>query len=207
VIDPYHVNRYHGNAESLNYPHSASITVIYQLPFFQKSGNLLEKTALGGWSIDDITTLRSGTSLSPGLSETDQGLAARPDQLAGTTTNGPKTWKTGSTQQWFNTSAFACPGSTTAGPCGTAPAAGWGYYGNAQTGIIRGPGQELFNTALYKTFDIAEKAHLEFRAEAFNTFNHTNPQNPNTTLGNSNFGKVTAAYDPRILELALRLKF
>jgi hypothetical protein len=48
---------------------------------------------------------------------------------------------------------------------------------------------------------------LEFRAEAFNTFNHTNPGNPNTTLGNANYGKVTSAADPRILELALRLKF
>jgi Carboxypeptidase regulatory-like domain/TonB-dependent Receptor Plug Domain len=206
VIDPYHVGRYHGNTESLNFPHSASITVLYQLPFFAHSkgiGNI----ALGGWSFNDITTFRSGTSLSPGLSESSQGLAARPDQLAGTSTNGPKTWKNGSTQQWFNTSAFACPGSTTPGPCGAAPAAGWGFYGNAQTGIIRGPGQVVFNMALFKQFRFTESSFLEFRAEAFNTFNHTNPTNPNTTLGNSNYGKVTGALDPRILEVALRLKF
>jgi hypothetical protein len=48
---------------------------------------------------------------------------------------------------------------------------------------------------------------LEFRAESFNLFNHTNPSNPNATLGNSNYGKVTSAADPRILELALRYKF
>ncbi|MDP9052195.1 MAG: Plug and carboxypeptidase regulatory-like domain-containing protein [Acidobacteriota bacterium] len=207
VIDPYHVGRYHGNTESLNFPHSLSITLLYQLPFFRHSGNVLEKTVLGGWRFDDITTLRSGTSLSPGLSETSQGLAARPDQLAGTSTNGPKLWKTSSTAQWFNTSAFACPGSTTPGPCGTAPAAGWGFYGNAQTGIIRGPGQVLFNMALFKEFHITEKDYFEFRAEAFNTFNHTNPGNPNTQLGNANYGKVTSALDPRILEMALRFKF
>ncbi len=206
-LDPYNVNRFHGNAESMNYPQSLSITAIYQLPFFLHSGNLLEKEALGGWSIDDISTFRSGTSLSPGLGETDAGLALRPDQVPGTSTNGPKTWKNGSTQQWFNTSAFSCPGLTNGVNCGTFPAASWGLYGNAQTGIIRGPGQELFNTAVYKTFDITEKAHLEFRAEAFNVFNHTNPQNPTTTLSSSNYGKVTAAYDPRILELAARLKF
>jgi hypothetical protein len=50
-------------------------------------------------------------------------------------------------------------------------------------------------------------AHLEFRAEAFNTFNHTNPGNPNTTLSNANYGKITSAVDPRILEFAARLKF
>jgi hypothetical protein len=134
-------------------------------------------------------------------------LALRPDQVPGSTTNGPKTWKNGTSQQWFNTSAFSCPGLVNGVSCGTFPTASDGLYGNAQTGIIRGPGQELFNTALYKTFNIAEKAHLEFRAEAFNTFNHTNPNNPNTTLGNANYGKVTGAADPRILELAMRLKF
>lgn len=206
VIDPYHVGRYHGNTENLNFPHAASITLLYQLPFFAHSkgiGNI----ALGGWSFNDITTFRSGTSLSPGLSEPNQGLAARPDQLPGTSTNGPKTWKNGSTQQWFNTSAFACPGSTTPGACTTAPPAGFGFYGNAQTGIIRGPGQEVFNMALFKQFRFTESSFLEFRAEAFNTFNHTNPTNPNTTLGNANYGKVTSALDPRILEVALRLKF
>jgi hypothetical protein len=206
VIDPYHVARYHGNTESLNYPHSVAITVIYKLPLFDQR-NLLMRSALGGWSFDDITNFRSGTSLSPALSETNQGLAARPDQISGTSTNGPKTWKNGSTQQWFNTSAFACPGGTTGVACGTALPAGYGFYGNAQTGIIRGPGQEIFNMALFKQFHITEKTYFEFRAEAFNAFNHTNPGNPNTTLGNSNYGKVTSALDPRILELALRLKF
>jgi hypothetical protein len=52
-----------------------------------------------------------------------------------------------------------------------------------------------------------EKVHIEFRAEAFNTFNHTNPNNPTTTLSSTNYGKITGAADPRILELAARLKF
>jgi hypothetical protein len=61
--------------------------------------------------------------------------------------------------------------------------------------------------ALFKDFHFTEKDFVEFRAEAFNTFNHTNPGNPNTTLGNANYDKVTSAADPRILELALRVKF
>jgi hypothetical protein len=192
VVDVYNFSRYHGNTESLNYPQSLSITLLYQEPFF-RNGNQLEKLTLGGWSFNDITTFRSGTSLSPGLSESFQGLASRPDQVPGQSTNGPKTWKNGSTQQWFNTAAFVDPAH--------------GYLGDSQIGIIRGPGQELFNMALFKEFHFTEKDFLEFRAEAFNTFNHTNPSNPNTTLGNANYGKVTASADPRILELALRLKF
>ena len=193
AIDIHNFNRYHGNSAGLNFPHSLAITVIYKLPFFQNSGNLLEKGLLGGWVINDISTFRSGDSFDPGLSESFQGLSSRPDVVPGVSTNGPKTWKVGSTQQWFNLAAFQAPAH--------------GFYGNANTGLIRGPGQEIFNMALFKTFDILDKAHLEFRAEAFNAFNHTNPNNPNATLGSSSYGKVSSAADPRILELALRLKF
>ena len=215
TIDVHNFNRYHGNTVGLNYPDSMNISLLYQLPFFQHSGNMLEKQALSGWSINDITTFRSGDSLDPGLSGIGfQGNASRPDVVPGVSTNGPKAWKTttGVTQEWFNTSAFSCPGSSGANVgtnCGTMSAANgnFGLYGNAMTGIIRGPGQEIYNMALFKEFHITEANYFEFRAEAFNTFNHTNPNNPNTTLGNSNFGKVTTAADPRIIELALRYRF
>ena len=111
-------------------------------------------------------------------------------------TNGPKTWKPGTSQQWFNTAAFQVMSSSY-----------YGYYGNAQTGIIRGPGQEIYNMALFKEFRPYRESVVEFRAEAFNAFNHSNPGNPTTTVGNSNYGKITSASDPRILELALRIRF
>jgi len=202
----HNFNRYHGNTSGLNYPHSLNITLLYKLPLLDHS-NLFLKTVLGGWSFNDITTLRSGSSLDPGLTASFQGLASRPDVVPGTSTNGPKTWKNGSTQQWFNLLAFECPGSSTPGPCGTMTTPNFGHYGDAMTGIIRGPGQDIFNMALFKDFNVMERAHIEFRAEAFNAFNHTNPNNPNTTLGNSNYGKVTSAADPRIIELAAKLKF
>ena len=195
TIDVHNFNRYHGNTSGLNYPDSLNITLLYQLPFFQHSGNQLEKLTMGGWSINDITTFRSGGSMDPGLTESFPGNSSRPDVVPGVSTNGPKAWKTttGVTQQWFNTAAFVAPAH--------------GFYGNAMTGVIRGPGQEIYNMALFKEFHITEANYFEFRAEAFNAFNHTNPQNPNATLGNANYGKVTAAYDPRIMELALRYRF
>jgi hypothetical protein len=170
-----------------------AVTVLYELPFFQHSGDEAEKLTLGGWRFNVISTFRSGGSITPGLSESNQGLSARPDQAANTSTNGPKLWKNAATAQWFNTTAFKDPA--------------YGYYGNAQNGIIRGPGSEVWNLSLFKEFHFWENNMLEFRAESFNLFNHTNPSNPNATLGNSNYGKVTSAADPRILELALRYKF
>jgi len=193
VVDPYHLNRFRGNASGLNFPQSFAITVLYELTFFQHSGNLLEKEILGGWRLNDISTFRAGGSITPGITLTNGGLTSRPFVVPGQSTNGPKTWKTGSTKQWFNTAAFQNPA--------------YGYYGNAQTGIIRGPGQEIYNMAFFKEFRPYRESIVEFRAEAFNAFNHTNPGNPNTTLGNANYGKVTSSLDQRILELALRFKF
>jgi hypothetical protein len=204
VVDPYNLNRFHGN-NGLNYPQAMNITVLYELPFFQHSGNEFEKLTMGGWRINDISTFRSGGSITPGITLTNGGLTARPFVVPGVTTNGPKTWKTGSTQQWFNEAAYVNP---TVSQNGVSNATlYYGYYGNAQNGTIRGPGQEIYNLSLFKEFHITERNFFEFRAEAFNLLNHTNPQNPNTSVANANEDKITGAYDPRIMELALRFKF
>ena len=60
------------------------------------------------------------------------------------------------------------------------PAAG--YFGNAGTGNIRGPGLINFDVTLYKKFKITEKHSVEFRAEFFNVFNHTNFTTVSTSL-------------------------
>jgi len=211
VVDPYNLNRFHGN-NGLNYPQSANVTLLYELPFFQHSGNEFEKLTMGGWRLNDISTFRAGGSITPGITLTNGGLTARPFVVPGVSTNGPKTWKTsvcGSTCQWYNMAAYVDPtahiGGVAANPLNSTLY--YGYYGNAQNGTIRGPGQEIHNLSLFKEFHITERNFFEFRAEAFNLFNHTNPQNPNTSVANANQAKTTGAYDPRIMELALRYKF
>jgi hypothetical protein len=82
-----------------------------------------------------------------------------------------------------------------------------GYYGNAGTGTIRGPGLVVFDMSLYKEFHFTESNFFEFRAEAFNIFNHTNFTTISTNVGAGTYGQATAAADPRILEFALRYKF
>jgi hypothetical protein len=70
-----------------------------------------------------------------------------------------------------------------------------------------------FDMALYKDFHIRESAFFEFRAEAFNIFNHPNFGNPNASVNengsvNSSFGDITSTTtQPRILELAGRFEF
>jgi hypothetical protein len=60
---------------------------------------------------------------------------------------------------------------------------------------------------MYKDFHITEANYFEFRAEAFNVFNHTNFSGISSNYGASTFGQVTSATDPRILEMAARFHF
>jgi hypothetical protein len=63
------------------------------------------------------------------------------------------------------------------------------------------------NASLYKTFPIHERYNFQLRAEAFNIANHPNFDAVSTGLGSGNFGAVTGARDPRILEFAGKFVF
>lgn len=52
-----------------------------------------------------------------------------------------------------------------------------------------------------------EKSDILFRAEFFNAFNNVNLSNPTGTLSSTQFGKITAANQPRIMQFALKYEF
>ena len=183
--DTYHPRSGYGTS-NLNVPQVLAISHIWTLPWFQ-SATGIEGAALKGWKYSGITTIQSGFALDPGLSVAHQGLATRPDR-ASVTLAGQKT-----VRAWFNTAAFTQPA--------------YGYFGNAGTGSIQGPALVNFDMAFYKTFRIKERHSIEFRAELFNIFNHTNFSSVDTTFGSGTYGQVTGAHAPRIAEFALRYQF
>ena len=73
--------------------------------------------------------------------------------------------------------------------------------------MLRGPGAFNTNLALAKVFRLRETTELEFRADAFNLFNNVEFLNPDTNIGDLSFGQVSNTADPRILQVALHLKF
>lgn len=170
----------------VNVPQVFSFSYIYNLPWY-KGAQGWRGAALGGWRYAGMTTIQSGFSLNPGLSVPFQGLATLPNRI-GSSVTGPKT-----AQEWFNTASFAAPA--------------YGYFGTAAVGSVPGPGVVDFDMALYKDFHVTERSLFEFRAEAFNIFNHTNFHNVQTTVGATNYGQVTSALDPRIFEFSLRFQF
>jgi hypothetical protein len=85
-----------------------------------------------------------------------------------------------------------------------------GEVGNIMRRFFHGPGLDNYNMALLKDTTIAGEKKLQFRAEAFNVFNHTQFMNPSGNFNNQvqgGFGYVTAARDPRIMQIALKLLF
>lgn len=186
IVDVYHPGAYYGNS-SVNVPQVLTLGWIYNLPWYRRQSGW-RGAALGGWRYSGIFTAQSGFSLNPGLSIPRQGLAVFPDRLPGTSTQGPKT-----VQQWFNKAAFQEPAA--------------GFFGNAAPGSLTGPSVVNFDMALYKDFSIKEHQTIEFRSEFFNTFNHTNFNGIAAAFGTRNYGQVTSARDPRILEFALRYRF
>ncbi len=90
-----------------------------------------------------------------------------------------------------------------------------GQIGDAMRRSFVGPGINNFNLALLKDTKIKDTKikdtkELQFRAEAFNVFNHAQFDNPSGNFNNpgqNGFGHVTAARDPRIMQMALKLLF
>jgi hypothetical protein len=96
-------------------------------------------------------------------------------------------------------------------------------YGTLPRNLLRGPSYVNVDLAFSKTTTITERMKLEFRAEFFNLFNHANFLDPRvvnngdgtfaggasgTNINSSGkFGQITGTYDPRIIQLALRLSF
>lgn len=86
------------------------------------------------------------------------------------------------------------------------PVADAGQFGNEQRNSVDGPAFGSLDASLYKSFPLAEKTKLQFRAEAFNLTNHTNLILPVDDINSPAFGQVTEAQSPRILQFALKIQ-
>jgi hypothetical protein len=106
---------------------------------------------------------------------------------------------------WFNPNDFA-----TAATDPGAPVPPLGSFNNGtQRTICCGPGLIDWDFSVHKKIVLSEAKYLQFRAEIFNVFNHTNYSNPDGGFsdGTSSFGKISTAGDPRLLQFALKFFF
>ena len=88
-------------------------------------------------------------------------------------------------------------------------------FGSAGRNDMRRPGSFNADLSLFRHFRVTEKWQAELRAEAFNALNHpnldlffiTNSYTNNETVTSPTFGQLIHASDPRLMQLALKLKF
>jgi hypothetical protein len=173
-VDSYNLNAYRASSD-FDQRHNFTIAYVYDIPGYKGRG--VANALLGGWQWSGITLIQSGSPFS--VYNLGNGTIA-PSDNAGVANNiatgfsypdivgNPKSGTSGSPLAGFqpgfgsllyNPSAFVAPTGLT--------------FGDAGRNILRNPWRENFDMALIKHFAVSESKYFEFRAEAFNVFNHT----------------------------------
>jgi len=189
--------------------HRLSIANIYQLPIGRGravGGDMsgLVDFLLGGWQVSSLFTWQTGTPVNVGLAlngvnpATGQsysflnrnGGSLRPN-LVGSPNSGidPKEDRF----SFLSSSGFQVQPLNTPG--------------NAPRNAAWGPRYSNLDISLVKRFRVDDSRYFDFRAEAFNILNSTRFRNPDGTFGGTNFGIINDAFDPRVVQLALRFAF
>lgn len=198
VTNPYVGWRYDVGPSQFDRRNIFFTSFVYDLPFFRNSASHFVKSTVGGWEFSGVVTEESGAPINLTVSGTTAASII--------TNSGDRPNLTGSISypktagQWF-------AGNFSAPLCSTGP----DCYGNLPFDAITGPGRNNFDLSLLKNFAVTERFHMEFRAETFNTFNHTqfhgdaNNGGIGNSFGAANFGQVTSAFPGRELQLAIKL--
>lgn len=186
--------------------HMLKLNFVWDLPSVSaKWNNAFSRIVLDQWQISGITTFSSGAPLGIAATYTESlDITGSPTEGARTVLIAnpvmPKNERT--FDRNFNTQAFAPPAIGTAG--------------NAAKDLIRGPGINNWDIALFKNIPLREALRLQFRWELYNAFNHTQFSALDTTARfnygtkqqlNARFGAYTAAEEARKMQLSLRLQF
>jgi hypothetical protein len=193
-----------GCGRSLDYgPDAGDDSNVFRLSglyaFHHLPVNGITDKVANGWNLSFITNWQSGFPFTS-FAEDDNSFSAMGNDRPDITVSNISDTKLSTRRshaalinEWFNTTDFV-PNAI-------------GTYGNIGKDAMRGP--RLFTTdfALLKTGKVGERVSYEFRAEFYNAFNNVNFGAPDAGLTDSNFGQISSAGDPRILQMALKLKF
>ena len=196
--------------------HRIVLSYYWELPVPHYSG--AKGTLLNGWAISGITTFQTGfpiriQSLADNelMYSFDFELPGEPNQIAPFRTMRPQSHG----NYFFDPNSFTENASDSSEPpCTDGAAFGcydptlFGSLGNAPRTICCGPHVSQTDLALLKTIPLSETKRIDFRAEFFNLFNHTQFYTPDgNTSDGSQFGQVTQARDPRLIQFALKFFF
>jgi hypothetical protein len=200
---------------SYNQPLNDTLSIIADLPFgrgrmFGQSAPAWQQATLGGWQLSAINVVTSGLPINLTYAPTSQvvvsstsaAYSVRPNLVStAKAVYAPKSsWKKGSS---------TLTGTLVASQVSVPTASQ--YFGNSGRNSLSGPAFAQLDLALHKSLPLwSEASKLEFRVEAFNVFNSTNYQYPDSAVTDGgSFGAYSSAvvYPSRQVQLALRLAF
>jgi hypothetical protein len=170
------------------------------LPFWNHPENWYQ-SVLGGWQLNGIATLMSGTPFTvfdsndvaaQGTAPEITGFSAQRPNLVGKPNDGPHT-----VSEWLNTAAFQQ----------LDPTANAGQFGTEGRNVNVGPAYADWDFGALKNFKVAESKQFQFRAELFNVLNRTNFRLPDCDISSPTFNHILAAEAPRQVQFALKFMF
>jgi len=182
--------------------HRFVLSYQWSLPFWRQAHTWYQHV-LGDWQLNGIVTLQSGTPFTvfepadvslQGSAPEISGFSSNRPNVVGDPNSGPKT-----TQEWFNTNAFA---RITPNP--NSPVQ---QFGNEGRNTVQGPGYANWDFSAFKSVSVSEGKEFQFRAEMFNFLNHTNLRLPNSDVSSPTFGEIHTDMGPRVIQLALKFLF
>jgi hypothetical protein len=176
-------------------PHYFGASLVWDLPI--GAGRATEPHGIVGlltsdWSVATVVTLQSGVPVA----------VTQPNSLgyAGFTTQRPNlvgdpTLPAGerTPARWFNTAAFSTASQF--------------QIGTASRNPVRGPSYRDVDLAVMRLIRAGGERSVELRAEVFNLLNTANFGAPAAQHGAANFGTITTALDPRVVQLAVKFSF
>ncbi|HUY12916.1 MAG TPA: carboxypeptidase-like regulatory domain-containing protein [Terriglobia bacterium] len=224
-VETYDMNRWYGTSD-LNRAQVLNINYVYNLPFFKNSTNHFVRNVIGGWTVSGITTFFTGlpidfgcgvggfgTGIGGSVRCNSAGAVGIDKHVVNDPTFGP-------TLSWYNPALITQPLQSQL-YANNEP----GMFGYMGRNFLTGPGRNNWDMALLKDFTApwfnGEHSTIQFRWETFNTFNHTQWNGVNAgCLSTTSFGQpctgvssgallgeVNSAYDPRLVQFALKFIF
>jgi hypothetical protein len=193
----------YGNSD-FDVRHRLVVSYVYELPFgrgrhFASNATGWLNQIVGGWQVAGITTASSGNwfTITDSLGQSNSDTQSqRPDQTG-------------------NPNATPCVAGTVFNTCAFTHAAP-GSFGSAGRNTVQGPGFQIWDLSLLKSFEVSPKTRFELRIDAFNLFNRENlllaPSGAeaginSTTLGQPQLGFATAARPPRQIQFSLKFYY
>jgi hypothetical protein len=187
-------------------PYNSTTSFVWELPFgrghrWGANWPAALDIIAGGWQVSGINVITPGEAVtltytpaaSFAVSGIQQDFRGANNYRPNVTCNPYAPAGEQSITNWFNKSCVSVP---------TDPSQ---PFGNAGRNTVRGPGSWTLDLAATKQIRLGGALKAEFRVEAFNLLNRVNFAPPNGNRSSGGFGTITAAYDPRQVQLGLKL--